>query len=164
MRALAALVVVCALAAAPVRASASAEDVARREFERATSLYAQGRYDDALDAYARAYALTDAPELLFNIGQCHAALGEQQAAIRAYRRYLDEAGPRADRALAEQRIAEARAARDGRVAWAPRPPAGGDDDGARTFVDEWWFWAGVAGTAVLVTATVAGGTWIAQGR
>lgn len=151
-----ALLLVLVLAASPARAR-SADAVARAEFEQATALYEAGRYDDALDAYARAYALSDAPELLFNIGQCHFAMGEHEAAIRSYRRYLEEAGSAADRALVHERIAEAQHA----LQRAPAP-AGGDDDGTGDFVSAWWFWAGVAGAAALVTATVATGTWIAQ--
>ena len=55
---------------------------------RARQSFAAGRYQDALDLFARLYAETLHPVYLRNIGRCHQKLREPQKAIDSFRDYL----------------------------------------------------------------------------
>ncbi len=149
----AAMILVAALAAAPALAEEHA--AARAAFVRGTEAWDGGRYAKALHAFMDAYELSRAPELLFDIGQCRFALHDYDGAAVAYERYLREAPPGADHALARGRLSDARAASRARA-------GGGDDDTASALIDEWWFWGGVSVAAALVTTTVLVGTVLAQ--
>jgi hypothetical protein len=61
--------------------------------DRATELkareaFASGRYDDALNLFAKLYAETLHPVYLRNIGRCHQKLRQPDAAIDKFREYL----------------------------------------------------------------------------
>jgi len=58
-------------------------------FRKALAYYNVGRYDDAIDLFERAYLLSRAPELLYNIAQAHRLKGVEgcAAALRFYRSY-----------------------------------------------------------------------------
>lgn len=97
-RAAAALAALC-LAAAPARAAprrpaapaASSEDAtaeAKRHFQRATELYRQARYREAIKAFEAAQRLRPHGVLFFNLAQCHERLGEIPEALDAYREYV----------------------------------------------------------------------------
>jgi hypothetical protein len=78
------LVTVVALllaAAGDARADRATEMKAREAF-------AAGRFDQALDLFARLYAETLHPVYLRNIGRCHQKMREPQKAIDAFRDYL----------------------------------------------------------------------------
>jgi tetratricopeptide (TPR) repeat protein len=82
----AALVVILALAAGQ---AAAADRPADRQMElKAREAYAAGRYDEALNLYAKLYAETLHPVYLRNIGRCHQKLREPQKAIDAFIDYL----------------------------------------------------------------------------
>jgi tetratricopeptide (TPR) repeat protein len=95
-RALLALLALLALAARPTAATAqpapapaAAElDAARALFRRAEAEYVAGRHAEALALYRAAHAAVAEPKLLFNIAQCHRALGQYQQAIDVLRQYL----------------------------------------------------------------------------
>jgi tetratricopeptide (TPR) repeat protein len=83
--ALALLVVLCA-AAAPASAHA---DPGQDERElQAREDFAAGRYQLALEIFARLYAETLHPTYLRNIGRCYQNLGEPDRAITSFREYL----------------------------------------------------------------------------
>ena len=87
------LVLVLALTALTTRAGAAPgrDDVqaqARTHFERGLTLYRQERYQAALEAFERGYALAPRPRFLVSIGQCHRRLGSLAAARDAFRRFL----------------------------------------------------------------------------
>ena len=65
-------------------AADSRELKAREEF-------AAGRYQDALDLFAKLYAETLHPIYLRNIGRCYQNLGEPDRAIASFRDYLRKA-------------------------------------------------------------------------
>ncbi|HET9625915.1 MAG TPA: tetratricopeptide repeat protein, partial [Kofleriaceae bacterium] len=71
---------------------ALADDAAMREskrhFERGEKLYALTRFSEALDEYQKAFDAKPIPAFLFNIGQCYRNLGDYDAAIFSYRKYL----------------------------------------------------------------------------
>jgi tetratricopeptide (TPR) repeat protein len=77
-------------AAEPAAAAATAAelDAARSLFRRAEAEYVAGRHAEALALYRAAHAAVPEPKLLFNIAQCHRALGQYQQAIDVLRQYL----------------------------------------------------------------------------
>jgi Tetratricopeptide repeat len=82
---------------------------ARAEVEKAQLHYKLGRFEEALQSYARAYELFSAPALLFNIGQCHKKLKNFERAIFFFEGYLREESNPDKRVLAEELIAGSRA-------------------------------------------------------
>jgi tetratricopeptide (TPR) repeat protein len=101
--------------------------------------YKLGRFEEALAAFEKAYETFPAPGLLFNIAQCHRALGHWERALFFYQGYLrerpdapnratvetlieqtrrsmDEERARADREAEDRRRAEERAREDARLA------------------------------------------------
>ena len=74
--------------------------LARSHFRQGEAYQAAGAYDQALAEYQTAYRLTPLPALLFNMGQASRLLGNKEAALDFYRRYLDAAptGPGSDEA------------------------------------------------------------------
>ena len=139
---------------------------ARTHYDAARRSYDIGRFDQAIEAFTRAYQLDPAPILLFNIGQAHWKKGDSEQALLFYRRYL-EADPAADnRQRVEDRIREleARPAKVPPLA-APAPPAVAMAGPPVTLTAEPpeappplhrrpWFWGaavGLLGAATLVT-------------
>jgi len=78
------VLVVVVMVAAPRQASA----VDRAEELQARQAFASGRYDQALELFAKLYAETLHPVYLRNIGRCHQKMREPQKAIDAFRDYL----------------------------------------------------------------------------
>ena len=68
--------------------------------------YDAGRFEQAADAYRRAYAVVPAPELLFNLGQCQRQLGRPQRSVRYFEAYLRLRPDAPHRPLVEQLIEE----------------------------------------------------------
>lgn len=66
---------------------------------KAREAFAAGRYQDALDIFAKLYAESLNPIYLRNIGRCHQNLGEPDRAIASFRDYLRKASalPAAER-------------------------------------------------------------------
>jgi tetratricopeptide (TPR) repeat protein len=129
-----AIVVVVALmtpAAAQPTTGAPAPDAeakARAEYEQGTTHFNLGEYAEAAEAFRRAYELSKAPGLLFNLGQAHrlrGGPGSCKAALLVYESYvrLDPNGR--FRASAEKYIAEMQACAkaEAESAAAAPPPA-----------------------------------------
>jgi tetratricopeptide (TPR) repeat protein len=91
---------------------------ARASYTEGSRLYAMGDYQGALSAFKRSYLVSAAPDLLYNMAQCHRALGEHREALRLYQNYLELVPGSADRAEVERLLAEERAA----VATGSNPP------------------------------------------
>src|SRR5262245_13639819 len=66
----------------------STRAAAKAHFDRAEKLYALARFSEARDEYQRAFDAEPLPALLFNIGQCSRNLGDYDAAVFSYRKYL----------------------------------------------------------------------------
>lgn len=79
------------LVAIPARAQ-DARAEARAHFARGVELYDEGHHAAALAEFQRAYDVSPAPAVLYNIAQVHAALGHAVEAIDAFERYLVEGG------------------------------------------------------------------------
>ena len=79
----------CAFAApAPTEAAPKGRD--KREIK-AREAFAGGRYDEALDLFAKLYAEKLHPTYLRNIGRCYQNLRQPEKAINAFRDYLRQA-------------------------------------------------------------------------
>jgi tetratricopeptide (TPR) repeat protein len=83
----AAVVVVFALGLAAVRAQAASDT---REIK-AREDFAAGRFQEALDIFARLYAESLHPIYLRNIGRCYQGLQNPDRAIATFRDYLRKA-------------------------------------------------------------------------
>lgn len=149
------LVLSVAAPAAPARADDVETRAARRHFDKADKLFALGRFDEALEQYQKAFDAKPIPDLLFNIGQCYRNLGDYDAAIFSFRKFLTldpETARRADVELLiddlEAKKAQAEMlARDRKLA-APKPAP------RRPITSRWWFWTGVAALAAAGGGTV----------
>jgi tetratricopeptide (TPR) repeat protein len=158
------------LAARVAAADDAATRSAKRHFDRAQKLYAVAKFRDALDEYQKAFEAKPLPDFLFNIGQCHRNLGDYDAAIFSYKKYLTSAPGAANRAQVEQLIDDLQTKRDQEDArrrglepshpaaatstatTAPPPPQAPPPE--RPIYGRWWFWTalGVAvGTGGIVT-------------
>ncbi len=129
----------------------SPEERARAEFEKGQRQYDLGRFDRAIDHYARAYEALPLPAFLFNIAQSHRQLTRYKEAAFFYRRYLDLAQNPQNAPLARQLLAEVEAAQgimpsaaDGSRSAEPPPP----------LYKRRWVWFTLAGV-VAASATVA---------
>jgi tetratricopeptide (TPR) repeat protein len=74
-------------AALPARAEAPL-DVARLRAREGQTAYDRGAYREALARFQLAYDARVAPELLFNLAQCHRRLGQLNEAAQLYREFL----------------------------------------------------------------------------
>jgi len=125
--------------------------------------FAEGaRYHDAISEYRKAYELKADPEFLFAIAGAYRHLGNVDRALFFYQRYVTTAPDGANRALADQAIAEL-----GPPVPAPAPPpapslthdlivvpvpAAEKPRVERPLWRRWWIWAALG--AVVVGATV----------
>ena len=73
-----------------VLALAGAAQAAPREEKKAIQSFAAGRYDEALEIYAKLYADTLNPVYLRNIGRCHQKLKQPEKAIESFQDYLQK--------------------------------------------------------------------------
>jgi tetratricopeptide (TPR) repeat protein len=72
-------------------ASATADtlkDQARRDVTAGLAAQSEGRYDDAIALYKRAYEAVPHPEILFDLAQAYRLKGDPETALGLYQRYL----------------------------------------------------------------------------
>lgn len=169
------LAILALLATALTSRDAAADDdatrLARSHFERGEKLYALAKFREARDEYQLAFDASPLPALLFNIGQCNRNLGDYDAAIFSYRKYLTLAPDATNRAQVEQLIADLQRKKDRDdarrlglqppPAAAPPPPTPAEPSDAPIY-KRWWFWTGIAvvaagGGAVAYAATRSSG-------
>jgi tetratricopeptide (TPR) repeat protein len=86
-------------------AAADADKQARGLFEQGQVHYSLGEYDQAIAAFRKAYELTSAPGLLFNIAQAHRLNGQCKEALEVYRHFIRLAPDSQYRAEADQQVA-----------------------------------------------------------
>jgi hypothetical protein len=70
---------------------------------KARESFAAGRYDEALQTFAKLYAETLHPVYLRNIGRCHQKMREPQKAIDAFQDYLAKTKSGKDKISADER-------------------------------------------------------------
>lgn len=140
---------------------------AKKYFRQGQRMFAMGRFRQALTSYEKAYALSEYPDILFNIAQCYRNLGDYESAIFHFRAYLDkkpDAGNR-DAVLAlisklesEMATADQNPPDTGHKPKNIKPPPDKDKDRDKVvesprpaerrsrggpFYKRWWFWTGV---------------------
>jgi len=128
IRALLAGAVLCCAFAPAIATQAAPKSKDKREIK-AREAFAEGRYEEALDLFAKLYAEKLHPTYLRNIGRCYQNLQQPDKAINSFRDYLRQAK---DVSAAEEKevegyIAEMEALKkkqeDGQAAnAAPSPP------------------------------------------
>jgi tetratricopeptide (TPR) repeat protein len=149
------------LLAMPAVAQESTTDHdARVAFESGHLAFAEGRYDDALVDFTRAYELSHRAELLYNIGLAADRLRRDAEAIEAFEAYLaalPEAENRAEvqrrlRALRDAVAAETAVEVDVAEALVTPPPAVVAPT-SRPVYEEWWLWT-LVGCAVVAAVAI----------
>jgi hypothetical protein len=114
-----ALSVLCGVAAAKEDPDT---EIARRHYDRATSLYDAGQYREAIEEFRAANKLRPSAALDNNIARCLDRLEETAAAIEAYERYLAGSTTPAEDDEVRQRIAVLRQRLKRARPQEPRPP------------------------------------------
>jgi hypothetical protein len=102
-----------------------AATVDKGEERKAIQAYAAGRYEEALDLYAKFYADTLNPIYLRNIGRCHEKLKQPDKAIDAFHDYLAKGGKKIsadEKAEINGYIKEMEALRDEQAGKQQAPP------------------------------------------
>ena len=96
----------CALLSLVAAAPARAEDkvAAREHWERGTTYYDLGKYDDAIKEFEQAYEAKNDPAFLYNLAQSHRLAGHPAEALRFYRTYLRNDPKAPNRAYIEARV------------------------------------------------------------
>jgi tetratricopeptide (TPR) repeat protein len=153
-----AICLACAASAPVASADVPSMRAAKRHYDRGQKLFALQKFEEALDQFQKAFDAKPIPDFLFNIGQCHRNLGDYDAAIFSFKRYLKLDPEASNREQVEELISELedkKAAEDARKLGLrkeddERPPPPPPD---RPFYKKWWFWTGV----VVVGAAGAGG-------
>ena len=90
----------------------SPQDEARDLYKRGMTHYELGEFDVAIEEFKRAYALTSAPGLLFNIAQVYRMKKDPEQAVYFYRTYLRLVPDAPNRADVESLLAENQKALD----------------------------------------------------
>jgi tetratricopeptide (TPR) repeat protein len=90
-----ALTLVAVASAQPPARSPQQLNLARELYQKATRHYELGEYNRAIDEYKRAYEISAAPALLFNLGQVYRLKKDPVQALRFYGNYL-RLNPNAD--------------------------------------------------------------------
>jgi tetratricopeptide (TPR) repeat protein len=155
---------------------------AREHYKRGITAYNLGEYDKAVDELKRAYELSSAPSLLFNIAQALRLKREHGQALLFYRNYLrlePNAANRADaEALAlemqEKAAADERAAADAKRRADDEALARAADEAKRAngrndlvivapppakkpITSKWWFWTAIVGSAAVAATAISVG-------
>ena len=135
---------------------ASAEDAetraAKRYFERGQKAFNLGKFDDALEQYQKAYDAKPIPAILFNIGQCYRNLGDYEAAIFSFRKYLKLEPDADNREETEEYITELEAEQEKDASRKlgfederkKRKRGEGPTEAGEPVYKKWWFWTGIA--------------------
>lgn len=134
------------LAARVAYAEDPATKSAKRHFDRGQKLFNLGKFDEALEEYQAAYEAKDVPGLLFNIGQCYRNLGDYEAAIFSFKKYLKLEPEAENREQVEEYIEELETEQDKgnskkfRLDKKKEEPV---ETGSPVY-KKWWFWTGIA--------------------
>ena len=142
---------------------ASADDEAKALFSAGRFAFEDGRFEDALKNFEKAYDLSKRPQLLYNIGTTADRLRLNAKALDAFKRYLAEVeSPSNERevqgrinalekAVAEdKRKSELEAAAAATAAQEGQQPSEPQEEKK----SNWWVWALVAGGAAVAIGVV----------
>lgn len=70
--------------------------IEKAHFDKAVAHWFQGRYEDAISEYEKAYRATRSPAHIYNIARGYSRLNRHREAADYYRRFLDETKPGPD--------------------------------------------------------------------
>jgi hypothetical protein len=91
-------------------ASAQGADPAEKEslesYQKGVTAYDLGKFDEAVQAFQKAYEIKPTPAYLYNIAQAYRQKGDASKAVFFYKRYLQKAPDAKNRDVVERRIAE----------------------------------------------------------
>jgi tetratricopeptide (TPR) repeat protein len=116
--------VLFALATLALPASADNKAEARQAYLEGSKYYDLNQFSEALESFKRAYWHHEDPAILFNIAQCHRALGHKKEAIDFYRSFLRKAPEVRNRDELQKIIADLENAIEREKAVATAPPRG----------------------------------------
>ncbi len=127
------------LCVAPARASADPIDQLRATMEEGQSLYLAGKYADAARVFEAGFAVNPYPAFLFNAGVCYQKSGRPDAALRAFRLYLEKDPQAPDAADVRGRIASLEEGQKGPGVEGPSqepeaPPSGSEQGAMKSLV------------------------------
>jgi tetratricopeptide (TPR) repeat protein len=109
--------------AASAPSSASAHTRAAELFKKSVETYRSGDFKQTIDLLNEAYALEPQPVLLYNLARAQEGIGNNDAAIETYEKFLAQEPNAKDRGAIEQRLATLRRQRDERLALEKRSAA-----------------------------------------
>ena len=127
--------------------SVGMDEAGRAAFIAGQEAYARGEFEDALRAFVGGYELSERPQFLFNIANCHERLHQLDEALDFYTRYLDAVPEAANRADVERRMARIRTVQSNEE---PAPSTSPEPSRAPAFA------AFAVGGAGVVTFAIAG--------
>lgn len=137
----------------PAFADDPAERAAKRHYDRGQKLFSLHKFEEALEQYQKAFDAKPIPDFLFNIGQCHRNLGDYDAAIFSFKRFLKLDPEAPNRAQVEKLIEQLEEKRDvedarrrqlDRRQPEPPPTRRSRSTTATPIYKKWWFWTGIA--------------------
>jgi tetratricopeptide (TPR) repeat protein len=96
--------------------SAAAHARAAELFKKSVDTYRSGDFKQTIDLLNEAYALEPQPVLLYNLARAHEGIGNNDAAIETYEKFLAQEPNAKDRGAIEQRLATLKRQRDERLA------------------------------------------------
>ncbi|MDQ3364819.1 MAG: tetratricopeptide repeat protein [Myxococcota bacterium] len=145
-------VIVAPGATPPAHAETPSERAAKRHYDRGQKLFALQKFDAALEQFQKAFDADPIPDFLFNIAQCQRNLGDYEAAIFSFKRFLKLDPEAENREKVEALIAELEEKVDAgnteRLGLGKRQQARVDDEGetraSAPVYKKWWFWTGIA--------------------
>lgn len=129
---------------------------AEEQYKKGLALYKSEKYAEAVVAFESAYRITEAPRLLYNLGQVHRKLGHTQDAIDFFDEYLK----REPNIEPERRNTVDGYIREMREQLHPKPkvelvvpsaPSAIEPppNERRPLYKKWWFWTAIGATAVV---------------
>ncbi len=89
------LITIALLLTPTVAKADEATELAKRYYKLGEELYHRAAYDEALENFKRSHKYSGKPELFYNMGRCHEALGNLEQAIEKYEAF-QKARPDAD--------------------------------------------------------------------
>jgi tetratricopeptide (TPR) repeat protein len=146
------LLVLCLLAFVRVaHADDPGERAAKKYYERGQKLFNLQKFDEALEQFQKAYDAKPIPDFLFNMGQCQRNLGDYDAAIFSFKKFLKLEPDASNREQVEQLIDDLeqkqQEANSQRLGLGKKKRGSGPppiENPERPIYKKWWFWTGVA--------------------
>jgi tetratricopeptide (TPR) repeat protein len=139
------------------------EAEARARFQSGQDAYGASRWQEALDDFTAAHALSPRPELLYDIARCLERLDRPKDAIDEYQLYLVARPDAAERAEVEHSIEILRLVVANPHAPPLTPPVEIRVAPRRPLVRRWWLWTSIVGGAAVLGLAVGLGVGLRSG-